>query len=76
MPSTDVRMGWNDEIDTYSETFLSRMSRAFYDWATKIIDRNGDVLDDIDKEIKELQDEIKEKTAYGNKLNEEKDKWD
>lgn len=76
MPSTDVRMGWNDEIDTYSETFLSRMSRAFYDWATKIIDRNGDVLDDIDKEIKELQEEIKEKNAYGQKLNEDKDKWD
>lgn len=66
--STENRMGWGNEIDSFVKIYMFQMGKIVYDWATGIMNREGKIIDKIDEQIASVEKEIKEKTALDKKL--------
>lgn len=69
--TSENRMGWSNEIDSFVKIYMFQMGKIVYDWATGIMNREGKVIDKIDEQIVAVEKEIKDKTALDKKLKDE-----
>lgn len=58
MPGYESRMGWSDEINAFAASFMAQMGKTVNEWATKIILREGEILDKIDDQIRKKEENI------------------